>query len=142
MLAIQRQRCTKILCPKHPEFYTPLALKCHKGQHLPALDVYTNRSPTHHGAPIPQKEDALMPAENLNAMAGLRNCKLGCFVSCTFGSESFSSSLLNSPCCSNTSVKCIHRDMGCIFLGGSRCLSFVASTCLQSLCLVPKTLSL
>ena len=41
----QRQRCTKILCPKDPVFYTPLALKTAKGQHLPALEVYKNQSP-------------------------------------------------------------------------------------------------
>ena len=35
----QRQRCIKILCPKDPDFYTPLALKTAKGQHLPALEV-------------------------------------------------------------------------------------------------------
>ena len=41
----QRQRCIKILCPKDPDFYTPLALKTAKGQHLPALVVYKNLSP-------------------------------------------------------------------------------------------------
>ena len=41
----QRQRCIKILCPKDPDFYTPLALKTAKGQHLPALEVYKNPSP-------------------------------------------------------------------------------------------------
>ena len=41
----QRQRCIKILCPKDPHFYTPLALKTAKGQHLPALVVYKNPSP-------------------------------------------------------------------------------------------------
>ena len=41
----QRQRCIKILCPKDPDFYTPLALKMAKGQHLPALVVYKNQSP-------------------------------------------------------------------------------------------------
>ena len=41
----QRQRCIKILCPKDPDFYTPLALKTAKGQHLPALEVYKNQSP-------------------------------------------------------------------------------------------------
>ena len=29
-LTIQRQRCMKILCPKDPEFYTPLVLTCQK----------------------------------------------------------------------------------------------------------------
>ena len=43
--AIQRQWCIKILCPKDPEFYTPLALNSQKGQHLPALKVYKNQSP-------------------------------------------------------------------------------------------------
>ena len=41
----QRQRCIKILCPKDPDFYTPLALKRTEGQHLPALEVYKNQSP-------------------------------------------------------------------------------------------------
>ena len=41
----QRQRCIKILCPKDPDFYTPLALKTAKGQHLPALEVYKSQSP-------------------------------------------------------------------------------------------------
>ena len=30
----QRQRCIKILCPKDPDFYTPLPLKTAKGQHF------------------------------------------------------------------------------------------------------------
>ena len=42
---IQRQRCIKILCPKDPEFYTPLVLNPGKGQHLSALEVYKNQSP-------------------------------------------------------------------------------------------------
>ena len=46
VLTIQRQWCIKILCPKDPEFYTPLALNCQKGQHPPALEVYKNQSPT------------------------------------------------------------------------------------------------
>ena len=37
---IQRQRCIQILCPEDPDFYTPLALNCQKGQHLPAQEVY------------------------------------------------------------------------------------------------------
>ena len=41
----QRQRCIKILCPKDPDFYMPLALKTAKGQHLPALVVYKDQSP-------------------------------------------------------------------------------------------------
>ena len=41
----QRQRCIKILCPKDPDFYTPLALKTAKGKHLPALEVYKIQSP-------------------------------------------------------------------------------------------------
>ena len=44
-LTFQRQRCIKILCPKEPEFYTPLALNRQKGQHLPAPEVYKNQSP-------------------------------------------------------------------------------------------------
>ena len=41
----QRQRCIKILCPKDPDFYTPLGLQTAKGQHIPALVVYKNQSP-------------------------------------------------------------------------------------------------
>ena len=37
---LQRQRCVKILCPKDPEFYTPLALNCQKRQNLSALELY------------------------------------------------------------------------------------------------------
>ena len=43
--SFQRQRCIKILCPKGREFYTPLALKTAKRQHLAALEVYKNQSP-------------------------------------------------------------------------------------------------
>ena len=42
----QHQRYIKILCPKDPDFYTPLALKRAKGQHLPELEVYKNQSPS------------------------------------------------------------------------------------------------
>ena len=42
-LTIQRQRCIKIPSPKGPEFYTPLALNCQKGQRLPAPEVYKNQ---------------------------------------------------------------------------------------------------
>ena len=45
-LTIQGQRCIKMLCPKDPEFYIPLALNCQKGRHLPALEVYQKQSPT------------------------------------------------------------------------------------------------
>ena len=41
----QRQRCIKFVCPKDPDFYTPLALKTAKGPHLSALEVYKNQSP-------------------------------------------------------------------------------------------------
>ena len=44
-LTIQRQWCIKTLFPKDPEFYTPLALNCQKGQQLSALEVYKNQSP-------------------------------------------------------------------------------------------------
>ena len=46
----QRQRCIKIRVLRAQDFYTPLALKTAKGQHLPALVVYKNQSPTiyHH----------------------------------------------------------------------------------------------
>ena len=49
----QRQRCTKILCPKDPHFYTPLALRTAKGQHLPALVAYKNQSPSFDPPPYP-----------------------------------------------------------------------------------------
>ena len=42
----QRQRCIKIRVLRAQDFYTPLALKAAKGQHLPALVVYKNQSPT------------------------------------------------------------------------------------------------
>ena len=42
----QRQRCIKIRVLRPQDFYTPLALKTAKGQHLPALEVYKNQSPT------------------------------------------------------------------------------------------------
>ena len=41
----QRQRCIKIRVLRAQDFYTPLALKTAKGQHLPALVVYKNQSP-------------------------------------------------------------------------------------------------
>ena len=45
LLAIQRQRCIKILCPNDPDFYTPLAPNCLKGHYLPAPEVYKHQSP-------------------------------------------------------------------------------------------------
>ena len=48
----QRQRCIKILCPKDPDFYIPLALKTAKGQQLPAPEVYKNQSPSVLRAPV------------------------------------------------------------------------------------------
>ena len=42
----QRQRCIKIRVLRAQDFYTPLALKTAKGQHLPALVVSKNQSPT------------------------------------------------------------------------------------------------
>ena len=42
----QRQRCIKIRVLRAQNFYTPLPLKTAKGQHLPALVVYKNQSPT------------------------------------------------------------------------------------------------
>ena len=44
-LTIQRQRCIKILCPRDPEFYTPLALNSRERQRPPALEVYKNQFP-------------------------------------------------------------------------------------------------
>ena len=43
--SFQRQRCIKIRVLRAQDFYTPLALKTAKGQHLPALEVYKNQSP-------------------------------------------------------------------------------------------------
>ena len=40
----QRQRCIKVRVLRAQDFYTPLALKMAKGQHLPALEVYKNQS--------------------------------------------------------------------------------------------------
>ena len=42
---IQRQWCIKFRVLGAQDFYTPLALNCQKGQHLPALEVYKNLSP-------------------------------------------------------------------------------------------------
>ena len=44
-LSIQHQRCIKCRVFRAQDFYTPLALNCQKGQHLPALEVYKNQSP-------------------------------------------------------------------------------------------------
>ena len=41
----QCQRCIKVRILRAQDFYTPLALKTAKGQHLPALEVYKNQSP-------------------------------------------------------------------------------------------------
>ena len=43
---IQRQQCIKFRVLRAQDFYTPLALNCQKGQHLPALEVFQNQSPT------------------------------------------------------------------------------------------------
>ena len=40
--------------PKDPEFYTPLALNCQKGQHLPALEVYKKQVKV---SGLPRNED-------------------------------------------------------------------------------------
>ena len=48
----QRQRCIKIRVLRAQDFYTPLALKTAKGQHLPALVVYKNPSPKFPGGGI------------------------------------------------------------------------------------------
>ena len=42
----QRQRSIKVRVLRAQDFYTPLALKTAKGQHLPALEVYKNQSPS------------------------------------------------------------------------------------------------
>ena len=46
ILAMQRQCCIKVLCPKDAQCHTVLALNCQKGSTLPALEVYKNQSPT------------------------------------------------------------------------------------------------
>ena len=46
LLTIQRQRCINFRVLRAQDFYTPLVLNCQKGQHLPALEVYENQSPT------------------------------------------------------------------------------------------------
>ena len=56
----QRQRCIKILCPKGPDFYTLLALKTAKGQHLPALEVYKNQSPKNQSPKYEEKKENQM----------------------------------------------------------------------------------
>ena len=43
---IQRQRCIQFRVLRAQNFCTPLALNCEKGQHLPALEVYKNQSPS------------------------------------------------------------------------------------------------
>ena len=57
----QRQRCIKILCPKDPDFYTPLALKTAKGQHLPALVVYKYQSPKKWSADAFENSPLMLP---------------------------------------------------------------------------------
>ena len=37
---------SKILCPKNPEFITPLGLNCQKERRHLALEVYENQSPS------------------------------------------------------------------------------------------------
>ena len=44
-LKIQRQRRIKFRVLRAQDLYTPLALICQKGQHLPAPEVYKNQSP-------------------------------------------------------------------------------------------------
>ena len=48
----QRQRCIKIWVLRAQDFYTPLALKTAKGQHLPALEVYKNQCPRKRKNPL------------------------------------------------------------------------------------------
>ena len=55
----QRQRCIKILCLRAQDFYTPLALKTAKGQHLPALVVYKNQPKMPVSAVFPTVSPAL-----------------------------------------------------------------------------------
>ena len=45
-LTFQRQRCIKFRVLRAQDLYTPLALNCQKGQHLPALEVYKNQGKT------------------------------------------------------------------------------------------------
>ena len=72
-LKIQRQRCIKSLCPKDPEFYTPLALNCQKG---PAPEVYKNQSPMGGGGILsltPCNSKALRPNKSDQAMPNSEN---------------------------------------------------------------------
>ena len=90
----QCQRCIKILCPKDPDFYTPLALKTAKGQHLPALVVYKN-----HSLPLGNEESThtkneVGPCVALNSYVGgpfslifqekgppyTKNCRVGSII--------------------------------------------------------------
>ena len=45
-LTLQRQQCIIFRVLRAQDFYTPLALICQKGQHLPALEVYKNQAIT------------------------------------------------------------------------------------------------
>ena len=45
-LTIQRQRYIKFRVLRTQDVYTPLALNCQKGQHLSALEVYKDQSPS------------------------------------------------------------------------------------------------
>ena len=70
----RRQRCIKIPCPKDPDFYTLLALKTAKGQHLPALEVYTNQSPM-----VPKEEEPpKKPQESADSYGFLRKSVVFC----------------------------------------------------------------
>ena len=66
----------KILCPKDPDFYTPLALKMAKGQRLQALEVYKNQSPIKNNLRKLKKKNK--KTKNKNLKAGGQN------VSCDF----------------------------------------------------------
>ena len=60
----QRQRCIKIRVLRAQDFYTPLALKTAKGQHLPALEVYKNQSPIL-GLPWGRPQQSLLSTPNM-----------------------------------------------------------------------------
>ena len=79
----QRQRCIKVRVLRAQDFYAPLALKTAKGQHLPALEVYKNQSPTKGRSDL-QRQCGINPILRWNlcpVMFGV-DLRLGCACSC------------------------------------------------------------
>ena len=105
----QRQRCIKILCPKDPDFYKPLALKAANGQHLPALEVYKNQSPNYVSVDLlggPEQES-------------LRKCSPECSRECSQKSEC-------SCECPPGALQCV-----CVCVCVCACAPFVAGSLLS-----------